>query len=342
MSDGGKNIGARPKRHHVVPKFYLRRFAVNDRVQLVSRDEPRKTFVTSVDNALVQKDFYSIDTEAGRETDVEEFVANQVEPGAARALRRMVDEGAFPPPRGVRDALSRFLAFQFVRGASLRSALTEHYEVIAKKIGSLMTEEMARRHLLESDGVEPSDEDVRGLVEFAHDTDGYRVGVGSEANLHLGLMLKVALDLIPYFAKRSWQLLQFSAPLLVTGDEPVALVDRTATPGSEPLGLAGAQEIVFTADPAHALILVRPDRSKTEATRVGTPDMARLINRHVGFASHEYLVHAPGTEPLKGLHFAKKRGPVEVHGDHVLLRGRPARRTARGRGFQLPPQGRPQ
>jgi hypothetical protein len=293
-----------------------------------------------VDNALLQKEFYSIDTEAGRETDVEEFFANQVEPGAARALRRMVDQGAFPPPAGVRHALSLFLAFQFVRGASLRSALVEHYEVMAKKIGSLMTEDMARRHLRETDGAEPSDEEVQGLVEFAHDTDGYRVGVSSEANLHLGPMLKIAVDLIPYFAKRSWQLIRFSTPMLVTGDEPVALVDRTAIPGSEPLGLAAAREIVFTTDSSSALVLVRPDRSETEQARTGTAAMARIINRHVGFASHEYLVHAPETEPLKGLHFAKKRAPVEVHGDYVLLHGRPARKNAAFARSYAPRDGR--
>jgi hypothetical protein len=198
--------GSRPKRHHLVPRFYLRRFAINDQIQMVTRDLPRKSFVTSIDNALVQKEFYSIDTDEGRQPVIEHFFAEKIEPGAARALRRMVDEGHFPPPAGVREAFSLFLAFQFVRGAATRAALLNLYEAVAKKMGSLMTPEMAREQLRDSEGTDPSDEDVHGLVEFARDTDAYRVTMSHENNLHLDMAFRVACDFVPYFANRRWQL----------------------------------------------------------------------------------------------------------------------------------------
>ena len=109
-----------PKRHHTVPEFYLRRFAVDGNVQVALRDDLRKSFPQSIGNATVQKHFYSIDTDAERSTEVEAFFANVVEPLGARSIRRIIDEGFFPPAPGLRDQLSTFCAFQFVRGEGLR------------------------------------------------------------------------------------------------------------------------------------------------------------------------------------------------------------------------------
>ena len=122
------------KRHHTVPRFFLRRFAAeNGLVRVVERDDFSKWFETGVEGALAQTHFYSIDTEEGPNTGVEEeLLANTVEGPAARALRRIVNEGVFPPRAGMREALGTFFAFQFVRGEGMRAALLEGYEALAK------------------------------------------------------------------------------------------------------------------------------------------------------------------------------------------------------------------
>ena len=121
------------KRHHTVPRFFLRRFAAeNGLLRVVERDDFSKWFETGVENALAQTHFYSIDTEEGPNTGVEEERrAKTVEGPAARALRRIVDEGVFPPMAGLRKALCTFFAFQFVRGEGKRAALLERYEALA-------------------------------------------------------------------------------------------------------------------------------------------------------------------------------------------------------------------
>jgi hypothetical protein len=48
--DGGSN----PKRHHVVPRFYLERFAIKGQVELVERNDPTLSFLVSVEKALAQ------------------------------------------------------------------------------------------------------------------------------------------------------------------------------------------------------------------------------------------------------------------------------------------------
>lgn len=83
-----------PKRHHTVPQFYLRRFAVEDQVQLVSRDDLSRRVVTSVGNALTEKYFYTQTThEGGRSHSIESLLATQIEGPADRALKRVIDDG---------------------------------------------------------------------------------------------------------------------------------------------------------------------------------------------------------------------------------------------------------
>jgi len=81
-----------PKRHHVVPEFYLRRFSREGEIELVARDDCRAVVSTGVSAALVQKYFYSIDTDQGRDAIVEKMFASEIERPAARAIARVIDQ----------------------------------------------------------------------------------------------------------------------------------------------------------------------------------------------------------------------------------------------------------
>jgi hypothetical protein len=314
-----------PRRHHTVPKFLLRRFAADDQVQLVWRDDLSRSFPTNVDNALVETDFYNIETDAGASTEVEELLGTHIEGPAARALRRVVDESRFPPMPGLRETLSQFFSFQFVRGPAMRHMLVNQFKATAVKIASLVTPEMARKHLRETDGREPTDDEVTEFAAFAHQTDEDRVQVDKEANLHLGMALGVVYELLPYFARRRWQLLHFNDPLLITGDEPVGLIGASTRAGDRSLGLGMAPELVIPTDPTHALVLVRPDRTTQESILQGTPEMARIINLNLAYGCHRFLVHRPGATPLRGLSLPNRGPSVRVKGDYIVTHARPAR-----------------
>jgi hypothetical protein len=146
------------KRHHTVPQLLLNRFAdANGLVRVVERDDFSRWFETGTVGALAQKHFYTIDTDEGRDTGVEEdLLAKKVEAPAARALRRVVDEGVFPPMPGLRESLSIVFAFQFVHGPGMRTALLEHHEALAKMAASRATVESVRRYVKQDDGSELS------------------------------------------------------------------------------------------------------------------------------------------------------------------------------------------
>jgi hypothetical protein len=319
------------KRHHTVPQLLLRRFASEDGlVRMVERDDFSKWFDTGTVGALAQKHFYTIDTAEGPDTGVEEdLLAKHVEAPAARALRRVVDEGMFPPMPGLRETLSIFLAFQFVRGPGMRAALLEEYEAFAKMGSSRATAEMVRRYVKQDDGSELPHDEVQELLRDLHDTESWRIVPSSEANHHLGAVLPMVFDLVPYFEQRRWHLMSFPAPVLITGDEPIGLVGLSTSPGDGALGIKTASEIVIPVDPVHAFLLLPGDHPLPEGRLTGRPEMARIINNHVGYACHRYLVHRPGTDPLRGLTLAKKGRRIRIQGDKLSMSPRPPRRRPR-------------
>ena len=274
---------------------------------------------TGVSAALAQKHFYSIDTDEGRDTIIEEMFASKIEGPAARAISRVIDEKrpcAFP---GLRCAIANFLAFQFVRGPAARHAAVEFFKANARKIATMATAEVVQG-VLGRQGEPISLAEAQELVEFAQG-DQYRMEVSSEANVHLGVALKAALDLVPFFLKRSWTVLDFEIPALLTGDEPLALVGKSLSPG-EAVGAADAPEIVFPTDPWHALVLHRPDQKRGDDRYSGTQRMADIINAHVAFNCHRFLVRYPGTDPLQGRAIPKKAPPVMTIGDVVIIQPR--------------------
>jgi hypothetical protein len=316
------------KRHHVVPQLLLGRFAdENGLIRVVQRDSFAKAFETGTAGALAETHFYTIDTEGGLDTGIEEdLLANKVEAPAARALRRVVDEGVFPPMPGLRQALSIFFAFQFVRGPGMRAALLQQYDTLAKMTMSRATAETVRRYVKNDDGSELPDDEMQELLRDLHDPAGVRVVPSSEANHHLGTVLPFVLDLVPLFEERRWHLMSFPSPMLVTGDEPIGLIDRSVRPGDRVVGIKTASEIVIPVDPTHAFVLVRPDDSVSDRNLVGTQEKARIINNHVGYGCHRYLVHRPGTEPLRGLTLAKRGSAVRTQGDVLRFMPRAPRR----------------
>jgi hypothetical protein len=308
-----------PKRHHLVPQFYLRRFAMGNNVELVRREDPKRSIRLDVENALFERDFYTIETDEGRDTSVEKMFGTHIEGPAARAITRVVDAKrpmSFP---GLRGAISTFLAFQFVRGPVTRHAHVEFFKAQARAIALRATPEMVQKELVRQ-GDPISYEEAEGIVSFAQ-TGKYEIEVSNHANLHLGAALKAALDLIPLFATRKWVLLEFETPALVTGDEPIALVGSSLSPG-EPLGVYNAPEIVFPTDPRHALVKVRPDRISEDKVSAGNQRMADVINRHVAFSSHRFIVRLPGTDPLRGLAIPDKAAPIAVVGDYLIVQPR--------------------
>lgn len=320
-----------PKRHHYVPQFYLRRFAVNDKLQLVHRDDLASSFSCSVGRAFAENYFYSQSApDGGRDNSIERLFSSHLEGPASRALERVVDLGK-PPVRGLRERLALLIAFQFVRGQAVRRAVVEAERAIWAKAASHVALAIAREP--DEDGRILSEDEVASFVSRASDPANWRFArhEGEEGDspeqmgtLHLQRVVPIARDVAMGLIDRHWRILDFGAPVLVTGDEPVGLVGRSGEPG-ELLGIGNASKVVYPTDPKHALVLALASRGGSGGwcRSRGTQDMADVINRHVAYGCHRFIAHRPGTAPLRSTTLPKQGAQLTVDGDIVEFRPRP-------------------
>jgi hypothetical protein len=68
------------------------------------------------------------------------------------------------------------------------------------------------------------------------------------------------------------------------------------------------------------LVLTQSD--EPDEGRRGIPQMASIINRHVGFGCHRYIVQTPGVDALAGLTLPDKAEPTQSFGNFVLVNPR--------------------
>ena len=120
---------------------------------------------------------------------------------------------------------------------------------------------MYKKYVREMMGEEASDDEARELYEFAQDDTKYRVSVSSESLLHAQLALEASLPVMRRLLARTWDIVEFDGPALITGDEPVVLMNDSGGPG-EALGISLAPIIAFPTDPWHAILmrLAQPGR----------------------------------------------------------------------------------
>jgi hypothetical protein len=195
--------------------------------------------------------------------------------------------------------------------------LIEHAKASARKVVSLAPPSEFMRVARET-GDEISEEEATATAEFARRGE-YTLETDREANLHLLTVLKPALDLAAWFNARTWRLLEFDEPVLVTCDEPVALVGEDPYAPGNAGGLVRAPEVVFPIGARHALLMIRPDLGSDEGRRHGTAKQADIINLHVAFGAHRFIVRHPGTDPLRGIVLPKKAPSAYVFGDIVAM-----------------------
>jgi hypothetical protein len=226
----------------------------------------------------------------------------------------MFDQGRPLVAPGPRAAISIFLAFQYLRGPGTRHALVEQHKGTIAKMASMTTPAMVMEGARER-GEDMTEEDAADIAEFATSGD-YTLEIERQSNLHLGIAFPAVFEIVRFFERRHWRVLEFDEPCLITSDEPVALVGDPHRPGGGG-GLPYVREIVVPIDPRRALVMVRPDLGAEDRRHWAGPAQAKIINEHVAFSAHRFIVRTPGTNPLAGIKLPEKAPPVFVVGDFI-------------------------
>jgi hypothetical protein len=126
-----------PKRHHVVPQFYLRGFAESE--QLISvQVADGKRFTSALRNAASENHFYRLTEDHVEGPLGFEEALERVETAAARVFQT-IHNGVWPLSFKDRQELSFFIGAQLIRGPRYRRALVDSGASGINYDGSTMT-----------------------------------------------------------------------------------------------------------------------------------------------------------------------------------------------------------
>jgi len=291
------------KRHHTVPKFYLRGFASDDQVVTV-RLPGNHRFIQSVNDAAVEKHFYSVD---GHEegVDVVERALSEIEGETARIVEKVV-AGSWPLDFEDRWALGYFIALQATRVPSLRKSMDYiGAQMLRLQIGA--GGKIGIRRTLERQGREVTDKLVDEIWEQAMRPGGPPIK-RTKAE-HIQHMADLSEDLVKYIIGRPWTLVRFERRSLVTSDAPVGLV---GDPDDEPwqgVGFMTAWGVTFPLTRRLGLLLSSVDplieqrvavehvhHGRADRVESGTTALEKFFNGHTAANAAECIFHHPDDE----------------------------------------------
>lgn len=287
------------KRHHTVPKFYLRGFADDDTLLTVPLPGDRR-YKQSVADAAVESNFSALPGHQDGD-DVLERALGDVEASAAAVIARIA-AGVWPLSTEDRQTLGFFIALQSTRTQTQRRTADSLEAQLARLQIGVGGRDLFRQQLENAD---PSvtDETVDRMWAEAIRPEGPPIRVTNAAFAEQ--MLTTATQILPYVIGRPWTLVRFDRRSLVTSDHPVALVAPSdaspwegvgygtaagiTMPLTRKLGLVMGDPLIF----AEHVTIDRVAAGELDTTSLlGSTQMERFFNQHtVGYASKWVFLH---------------------------------------------------
>lgn len=267
------------RRHHIVPKFYLRRFA-NDRDQVTRVELPgTKRHPIAIGDATVEKDFYLAPAIDGGLTDAIEDSLSELEGSAKTAVSALLDDQVWPITPEIREQLAAWIAIQYLRTAARRQTIA----AVDSLVVAITGRDGGPQHTLAEQSPQHP----------------YRT-------THLEAMLTGFLPAARSIYARGWTFIQFTRKALITSDTPVVLLPIPDADERTPLGLTSNGGIMMPLDRRVALLLTEhPKDLKVQGTTV----RARAFNQVLASNAHRCLFHHPADDPLQGLELPEPQEP---------------------------------
>ena len=280
----------------LVPRFLLAGFAdATGQLMAERRDRTRRRLIL-VDAAVAELGRYSLPPARSDAPALAGLLA-EAEARAAEAARR-ITAGAFPPLGIDRASLALVLAGQLVLGRYHRAEAGRAATVVGQLIVSTIEaadedeeddEEAAEEKEAESKRPAPDPPAVRG----AREPDVLLPGQPP-----VGRSLASLPALARQLAARTWQMVRFPTPVLLTSDTPVVLWAPSAATKLYQVGLGSAHEVRVPLDARHALIVARHAPAGEIVRDLGERH-ARALNRTVAEAAAEWMYYHPESDPLE-------------------------------------------
>lgn len=308
------------RKHHVVPKGYLKAWAVSHQV-MVARPGMDGAFRCNVAKAGVVTDFYRRFRPDGTPSDDVEGSLAGAESIALPLLRQLRDR--WPLSDADKGILAQLLALQLSRGSTWRDF---HDHLVERSVP-----EMRREFLesLEASSWRLPDGSRTNREEFEAAFAKGRRDISSDTQ-RLERMLESVEKVSMVLGSMHWSLLEFEDDRLMTSDHPVVVWPLSRELGAPvdwrpSQGLLPTLEVRFPVSPRSALLLTWMDAFDDDAPVLrAPPSAARNINACTRAQAAQQWFFKPSAEP--GI----ARGnlpPVSL----MLIRGYTAHRAASSR-----------
>ena len=285
----------------LVPRFLLVGFAdAIGHLMAERRDRTRRRLVT-VDAAVAEIGVYELAPGRAHGAALDGLLA-EAEARAAEAVQQII-AGSFPPREPGRAGLALVLAVQLLLGRYHRAAAGRVATLVGQLIASTIEEaEAAGQESGEAQAGEPGSAGAEGVdaAGSAAPPPGGAPDVILPGRPPLGRSLASLPALAHQLASRTWQLVRFPAPVLLTSDTPVVLWTPSAAAKLYQVGLGSAHEVRVPLDARHALIVAR-HAPAGEIVRDLGERQARALNRTVAEGAAEWMYYHPGSDPLEGV-----------------------------------------
>jgi Protein of unknown function (DUF4238) len=299
-----------PRRHHLLPTFYMRSFA-DDRGKLAAMPRlgvpgPSDAYTAFPENILAERDYYAITDERGERSQVLEKTLARLEGEASNAMRALLENGLVLDARG-RAVWSEFIAVQVTRGRHFRDVYSDFSGKLAKKILAVMAANAPDAYF-ERINVERTERGEEPLPELTPELRAFMLaGDRFDAVPSQEHMIEMSLTAIPeltnIFFQMSWKLLRPDRACLLTSDQPVVYW-REPNPVDRFVGIGPitAREVRVPLSPDAALVLVHPrevDEVEDAEHEIGET-VARCLNRDLlSWPASRQWLHRPGvSHPL--------------------------------------------
>jgi Protein of unknown function (DUF4238) len=285
----------------LVPRFLLAGFAdAAGQLMAERRDRTRRRLV-AVDAAVAELGGYTLPPDRP-DAPVLARLLTEVEARAAEATLR-ITAGAFPPADRDRASLALVLAVQLLLGRYHRAEAGRAATLVGQLIVSTIEAADDESDEAEPEGPERSssgatDAPTAGRVEETPDAEVADVMLPGSPPV--GRSLASMPTLARQLAGRTWQLVRFPAPVLLTSDTPVVLWTPSAAAKLYQVGLGSAHEVRVPLDACHALIVARRAPAGEIVRDLGERQ-ARALNRTVAEGAVEWMYYHPASDPLEGV-----------------------------------------
>jgi hypothetical protein len=307
-----------PRRHHLLPQFYLRSFADEDgKVRVIDRTTGHE-FTTGTANVFVERDYYTVSSvEAEDDHQLIEGLYAKIE-GVVAPVFEQLRAGDFPLDGQDRSEFASFMALQVSRGRMFRRWMNQ----LADQMGRSMLRMAAnappryweaKRAEWESnpEGPEPPPRLSAKERQMLREGTAFEIKPSRE---HVVEMSFAPLEEMTFvLMAMTWRLLIFEEPCLFSSEHPLSYW-REPSPMDRMYGIgpATADEVRLPISPSRALVLTPPepgrklfDRSRHERAYWGDTAAARRLNWGT-------LIFPPSERLLLGPHVRTHPLPVTL------------------------------